>query len=424
MPETPSSPNPSDSRRPRFRSRASQPDLETTEESAAHQPPDPERSLSLPPPDKSPPPPPEPDIDLDQPAFATLTLGPVTPTRPPDGEDLKTDYQAAKSLPKDDQPGLQDLQMPAWARPLQPPPTRNPWWFALGGVLLAAAGFIAGFGSHDLLTRGPAGAPLVDAAPPRTGRVTGSGERLTPDAQAALDGAFAMMQGDKPQDAREGFAGLLKKHPGWPQLALEQARAAFYQHDGIGAKSILDNAEKAGLIGPADAAFMQAMLQIVASDYVHAGESFERAASWDPTRDDVYYFWGECLRRQGKPAESVIRFRAAILRNQKEAMAGFYQLKLRLAEIQGNLDTASGTGARIDAELAAPHPSGYTLAAAAARALRTEGPAVAADFLQRASQLLDPPVYQVVLRDSLFVQEAYRPEFAPLYAPPPAPASR
>lgn len=309
--------------------------------------------------------------------------------------------------------------MPSWARSEPPPQRLNPWWCVLGGVLLTAVGFAAGFGLHGLLSRaGTTRAPSAERTAPRLGRVTGSGERLTPETQAALDGAFAMMQSDKPQNAREEFASLLKKHPGWPQLAFEQARAAFYQHDGIGAKSVLDNGEKAGLIGPVDASFLQGLLQMSASDFPHASESFGRAASWDPTREDVYYFWGECLRREGKPAEATIRFRAAILRNQKEAMAGFYQLKLWLAEIQGNLDAASGTGARLDAELAAPHPSGYALAAAAARSLRTENPAAAAEILQRASQILDPPVFRVVLNDSLFVQEAYRPEFAPFYAPP------
>lgn len=418
----PESPPPYDNRRPRFRSRGSAPEAETTEESTAHQPPAPETLLSLPLPANPVEAPPEPD--LDQPVFASLTLGPAPSPPTPEAEEQKGRDRIGKIVPDGEKPGVQELQLPNWTRPSRPPPPLNPWWFILGGVALAAIGFLAGFGLHDLLSRdGSATGPRAEAAIPRLGRVTGSGERLTPEAQAALDGAFALMRTDKPQDAREQFAALIKKHPGWPQLALEQARAAFYQHDGVGAKSILDNAEKAGLLGSADAAFMGGLLKMTAGDFVHASETFEHAASWDPTRDDVYYFWGECLRRQGKPAESVIQFRAAILRNQKEAMAGFYQFKLWLAEIQGNLDAASGTSARLDAELAAAHPSGYALAAAAARSLRSENPAIAAGFLERAAQILDPSIFQLVLRDSLFAQEAYRPEFAPLYAPPPAPAS-
>lgn len=409
MPETPLFPHPQDNRRPRFRSRAGHLELTSTEDSFAHQPPSLSTRLSLPESEPS----------------ATPDISPETGQSLPDRLTLGPELDHGnfpRNVPEDEKPLAREPQIPYWARPSRPKRS-NPWWLVLGGVALTAAGFIAGNISRNFLAPGGlTGGLQPPEAAPRTVQVISNAENLTSTSQAALDSAFSLMQSEKPQDGRAAFEELLKKHPAWPQLALEEARAAFYQGDEIGAKSILDKAENAGLIGPADAAFMGGMFQMSAGNFPGASISFEHAASWDPTRDDVYYFWGECLRRVGKPAEAATRLRSALLRNQREEVAGIYQLKLWLAEIQGNMDVASGASARIDAELAMPHPSGYALAAAAARSVRAEHPAAAVDFLRRASETLDAPIYRIVLHDALFMQEAYLPDFAPLYAPkPPGP---
>lgn len=415
MPE-PSSPTPSPSnRRLHFKSRTPPAgDEPSDEQGIPHRPPPLGALLSLPEMVVKPPaaawPKGEPDAPI-------LTIAPQ-PIRPP-ATGGAVERKPAPAVRSEVADGLGEpaLELPAWARRLSPPgPDRSAWWLALGGIALAAAAFGSGYALHDLL------APNVAAAPPNRvapALAAATGELLTPRSQAALDGAYRLMHGSQPAEARAEFGELILKHPGWPQLELERARAAFYQHDAIGSKSILDAAEKNGRIAPADAEMMGGLLRMAASDFEAAGRSFAQAASCDPTRDDVYYFWGEALRRQGKPAEAASHFRSALLRNQREAMEGMYRFKLWMAEIQAELDAASGTGARLDAEIASPHPSGYALAADAARLLHAGNVAQAAEQLRRASQLLDDPVCRVILNDAQFAQEAYRPEFAEFYAPKP-----
>ena len=240
-------------------------------------------------------------------------------------------------------------------------------------------------------------------------------ERLTPSAQLALDAAFTTLKSDRPGDSRSQFAELLRLHPGWPTLALEEARAALYQHDGAGSKLLVDAGEKAGQITSSDAAFFSGLLRMTANDFQAANISFERAAAADPTRPDIFYFWGECLRRQGRPAEAVDRLRSALLRNQYETADGLYQLKLWLSEIQANVENDNGSGAALDAELASPQPRGYALMAAAARDMRAEKFADAAVKIRKAAVAIDPPVMRMVLQDPTFSQESWRPELAEFY---------
>ncbi len=395
MQEPPSSPQ--DSRRPRFKTRAPQPEANVFEESRAHEPPEVDNRLSMP---------------SNQPSPAEVRVEKTPVSAEPQRDVLQIESPVAQAAKKDDVPPIPPLEMPSWVRPAPAPRrTHGVLWIVLGGTVISAAAFVAGYAVHDFFPPEAMTMQGAVAGPVRALKV----DRLNPESQAALDGAFSMMKGDKPQEARALFEELLKKHPGWPRLALEQARAAFYQHDGIGAKGILDMAEKAGQIGPADALFMEGLLQMSASNFANASQTFDQATSCDPTREDFYYFWGESLRRQGKPAEAAARLRSALLRNQHEAMDGFYRMKMWLSEIQAGIDVSSGSAAEVDAQLASPYPSGYALAAAAARALRAENFPSTADALRRASRTLDPLVFQLLLQDSLFTLASFRPELAEFY---------
>lgn len=390
-----------DSRRPRFRTRVPPPEPSgAPAETVAHEPPFPGPPL--------------------------LSL-PVPAIRAPRDIGLLSKGLAYGSLikpsPRSSQPRRIALgcERPAVsrARYKAPPPVqrgRQLFWKRLFCVVLAGGGLAAGYFWRN--------SPALDApgGPPSPAReeTRAASERLTSAFQAALDAAFGMMKGDQPQEARTRFGELLKQHPGWPQLQFEQARAAFYQRDNIGTKAILEDGLKNGRIAPADAEFMQAMLRVAAGNDAAAAQGFALAAAADPTGADTYYFWGECLRRLGKPAEAAQRFRSALLRNTHAALEGQYKVKLWFSEIEGNLAQASGSAALIDAELAQPHPGGYALAAAAARAIHDNKIMGAANFLRRAAETLDPPVFQVVLRDAIFVQESYRPELVEFFAPAPA----
>ena len=143
--------------------------------------------------------------------------------------------------------------------------------------------------------------------------------------------------------------------------------------------------------------------------------AFGRAIAIDPSRPDVFYFWGECLRREGKPQDAAEKFYQALIRNQYETTEGLYQLKLWLSEIQADQEGAKGSNAKIDADLATSHPSGAALFAAAARHIKAGQFKEAGERVGQAQKVLEPAVFRVVLQDPFFLQENYRPELAPYY---------
>ena len=137
----------------------------------------------------------------------------------------------------------------------------------------------------------------------------------------------------------------------------------------------------------------------------------------DPARPDVFYFWGECLRREGKPQDAADKFREALTRNQYETAEGLYQLKLWLSEIQSDQEKAKETNAKIDADLASGHPSGPALLAAAARELKAGRFKEAGARIGQAQKVIEPAVFHVILQDPTFLEESHRPELAAYYQP-------
>ena len=231
---------------------------------------------------------------------------------------------------------------------------------------------------------------------------------LDPTVQTDVDDAFAATKRGAYADARLRFSALREKHPEWPSVAVEVARAALYEHDTQGAQGIL-GILSANRLTP-DADFMTALLHLTNKEFDLAEVSFGTAVALDPTRPDFYYFWGECLRRDGKPQEAIGKFRSALLRNQYENSEGLYQLKLWLSEIQADQEEASGGGKEIDAALAQPRAPYEALFAAAARAIKQKHFANAADFVTQAQTITEPAVFRVIMQDPTFLEESTRPE--------------
>ena len=187
--------------------------------------------------------------------------------------------------------------------------------------------------------------------------------QLDPKVQAEVDTAFEAMKKGRYEDALRLFSALREKHPEWPSMAVESARACLYRRDTQQAQNIL-GVLTANRLTP-DADFMMALLHLTNNEFDLAEESFGLAVALDPARPDFYYFWGECLRRDGKPQEAIEKFRAALLRNQYENAEGLFQLKLWLSEIQADKEESSGGGKEIDAALAQARPPYEALFAAA-----------------------------------------------------------
>lgn len=293
-----------------------------------------------------------------------------------------------------------------------PPPPRHPltdWRWLLLLFSLLGAGLLGGY-QLGLRSLPPQGVSPRNAYLQASRAVLGP---LDPKVQAEVDDAFEATKKGRYPEARQRFTALKEKHPEWPSMAVEVARDALYEHDTQAAQNIL-GVLTANRLTP-DAEFMLALLHLTNKEFDLAEIAFGTAVALDPARADFYYFWGECLRRDGKPQEAIDKFRSALLRNQYENSEGLFQLKLWLSEIQADKEESSGGGKEIDAALAQPSPPYEALFAAAGRAIKVGRFADAAHFITKAQVITEPTVFRVILQDPTFLEESPRPEMAGFY---------
>ncbi len=238
---------------------------------------------------------------------------------------------------------------------------------------------------------------------------------LAPAVIADVDAAFAANKAGQFADARQRFNVLADTHPNWVSMRIEAARATLYEHDFDAAGKILATIQRSG--ANVDAEFLSGLLEMTTQTYDKAEPAFARAVALDPARADIFYFWGECLRREGKPQDAAGKFSEALIRNQYETTEGLYQLKLWLSIIQADQESAKDVNAKIDEDLASGHPSGPALFAAASREIKAARYKEAGAHIGQAQKVMEPAVFRVVLQDPTFLQENFRPELAPFYQP-------
>lgn len=237
---------------------------------------------------------------------------------------------------------------------------------------------------------------------------------LTPTDQDELNAAYAARRATRYTDAEQLFTALGRKHPNWGAMEIEVARTLLYQRNLSDARGVLKVAADKGSM-PADANFNLGVLYMVEKAYNEAESSFATAVALDPSRPDFYYFWGECLRVEGKPLEAATKFRAALARNQYETEGGLYLLDLWLSEIEADRENSDGTNAQIDAALAQPRPPMEALFAAAARNFKAGDISAGAAQIMRARQLVEPAMFPIIMKDPIFAQERLRPEMAEIF---------
>ncbi len=236
---------------------------------------------------------------------------------------------------------------------------------------------------------------------------------LPANTQAAIEAAFTDTKQARYAEARQHFEALYAQHPEWPSLEVEAARAALYQHDLPGTQALLAKATRERPL--ADAVFLTALLHLTAQEYDAADDAFAAAVATDPARGDIYYLWGENLRREGKPQQAAAKFKSALVRNQYENVEPLYLLKYWISLVQADQEGSSGEGAKIDAILASAQPTSAALFAGAARAIKLGNYKDAAKLVTKAQAVTDPTVFNVVLHDPTFMEADSRPEFAPFY---------
>ena len=294
------------------------------------------------------------------------------------------------------------------APPLAPSGIKDWRWLLLTAFLLAGGlvgGYFLGLANA---AKAAAERPAVIKDPPKLVPPV-----IKPEEQAQVDAAFEATKKGRYLEAHDQFAALYKQHPDWWSMGIESARASLYLHDPQTAQHALAGVSSDQ--GLPDADFIMALLHLTNKELDLAENSFAAAVARDPARPDFYYFWGECLRRDGKPLEAAGRFRSALLRNQYENSEGLYQLKFWVSEIQADQEEASGTNKEIDTALALDRPPYEALFAAAARELKAKHYPQAAEFINRARMVAEPAVFRVIMQDPVFVEEGTHPEIAVFY---------
>ena len=284
-------------------------------------------------------------------------------------------------------------------------------YLLMGSLALLALGGVGGYliGSWHTPTR-PAAAVIPNIRASKASATM----TLSDEAQSEVDAAFGATKEHRYSDAQKQFNALYAAHPEWPSMGIESARATLYELDAAATTQTLDSLTRGGPLP--DAAFLAALLHLTHKEFDDADLAFATAVALDPARPDFYYFWGDCLRSQGKPREAAQKFQEALLRNQYETSENLYLLKLWLSLIQADQEETSGLNAQIDAGLAVtPRPAYSTVFSAAAREIKKAHFKEAAAFITQGRQLTEPVVFQVILQDPTFVQESWRPELAGFY---------
>lgn len=321
-----------------------------------------------------------------------------------EGANVAASNASPEELPR----GFQLRHVYTDATPIRSKP--GVFFLTLGGFLLLGVGGAVGYFAGSSQTAPPQGVNF------RVQPVDGLTLALSAKTQSAVDDAFQATKEHRYQDAQAKFDALYKAHPEWPSMAIENARAALY--DKNGAATVRTVTELMRVDSVPDADFLLALVYLVHKEYAVAEQHFATAVAIDPARADLYYFWGECLRTEGKPREAVEKFQSALLRNQYETAENLYQLKLWLSQIQSDQEETSGANAKINAALATtPRPPYGAVFAAAARAMKIGGYKEAAEWIAKGQQTVEPVVFRVILQDPTFLQESWRPELKNFYKP-------
>ena len=276
-------------------------------------------------------------------------------------------------------------------------------------LVCLALGLLGGY----LLPRPAATANTPAAGPGSSAKEISLPKPLTPDTENAVDAAYAARHASQFAQAEQMFGDLARQHPDWGTMQIEPGRTLLYQKK-LGDAQLSLQAAADRCLQPADAYFLLGTVYMTESSYQKAEESFAQATALDPTRADFYYFWGDCLRNEGKVRDATVKFHSALLRNQYETFEALYRLKWWLSAIETDQEQSDGVGEQINAALAQPRPPMEALFAAAARALKGGDFQTAVSRILRARRRADPRIFRVILADPVFVPLRTRPEWAQL----------
>ena len=291
------------------------------------------------------------------------------------------------------------------------PAQKRPSLWSTSLLALACLG-LGSFAGYRLAKHGQnSSAPDASDNPgsPQKGVIT-----LSPTDDEELDAAYDARHAHRYDEAKKFFNALERRHPDWGPIKVEQGRTLFYENNSYDASVVLKTAAERGW-KPAEAYFLLGVLNKGRQSFPQAELCFARAVAIDPTEPEYYFFWGECLRGEGKLLEATAKLRSALLRSQYETATGLYQAKLWLCAIEAGQEGTADLNAEIDAALAQPQPPMAAFVAVAARNLRAGNFSAAAANLSRARRRADAMVFRYIISDPVFVPGYSQPELAKFF---------
>ena len=271
-------------------------------------------------------------------------------------------------------------------------------WLVLevGVVVLLAGAFLLGRASVSKTA-----APVADALP---GAPTLDADgvpvpALSPDAAKTIDEAMATEQD---RDFKKATDLLLRVKKDFPQVRgvdYRLASLALEQNDPYKAmpllnRAIIENEQ------PAAAYRLRGTIVNRRGGVSRGMNDFENATMVDPFSAESFYFWGEALRRAGKPQAALVKLQQAIDRLREPELEAEYRLKIRLAMVE--LGREKEFAPEMAARLAEDPPPPDWLLTAAAIALQHRDFAQASNFMEKASHLMDKDLFVMRMRDYYF----------------------
>lgn len=343
---------------------------------------------------------------------------PVEKTAPPPSAPAATTAIPTASVT--DFPSPLDPALPA-ADPTQPrvrrgqqAVKRNFWVGAViqaGMLTLLVLSFLLGRISVSKVAPAPNAAPAAPEVTTQDGKTT---TELLSSANAALiDQAMAATQANHFKEAAEALDKV--KASGQPVrgLTFQRAMVALFASQYTQAVPLLNEAITEGVdIG--EAYNLRATLSSRQNVFRSTSNDYKTASKLDPFDARIFFYWGSAMRRAGMSQEAMVHLQQALDRLREPTAEAYYQLALRLTQIEVGKEKVFAD--ELARQLALPYPNMDWLFTAAALALRDAKYEAAAAYLDRAEQCGDPDGFALRLRDYYFEQFNTRKDLARFFA--------
>ncbi len=274
------------------------------------------------------------------------------------------------------------------------------------GLFLLVAGYLLGHATAPSATRargkGPGDAAAAD--------LFDESESRAQALQIANDGLQAEHSSD-PDKARKIYESALTKHLSPVGTNYRLALLAVQRNDRLDAEQRLERSRLDGE-NVADSCYVLARLAADKGDFEEAATQLQRATLAQPFNGRFFFYWGELLRRQGKPQAAVAAFEQALVRPYTAESGDLYLFKQRLAKVEFGHDEAFST--ELADHLKAVPVGAEWLLLAAAQELDQEAYPAAAEHLRQASDRMPAAIYAGLTHDYFFQTYAKRSEVASL----------